>query len=147
MNDWIPVGKELPKHAGWYEVTEVLDTVTPQRITEQLYFSPSTGFALTDHRSTVVAWKYLSEPYMGNAQGQVNYGQVTWHIELTAEEVAVLDTVADLMQAASANLDVGMSPSQRGVYNKIKDMAEVSKTYAPKGKYKGDWVVRDKEPL
>lgn len=145
--DWIPVGKELPKHAGWYEVTEVLDTVTPQRITSQLYYTPSSGWALTDHRSTVVAWRCLSQPYMGNMQGKVSYGQITWHIELTAEEVAVLDTIADLMQAASANLDVGMSSSQRSVYNKIKDMAQVSKTYPSKEKPEGDWVVRNKEPL
>ena len=132
MNDWIPVGEELPKHAGWYEVTEVLDTVIPQRITAQLYFTPLGGWALTDQRSHVVAWKYISQPYMGDAQGKVNYGQVTWHIELTAGEVAVLDMIADLMHAASANLDVGMSPSQRSVYNKIKDMAQISKTYPQK---------------
>ena len=147
MNDWIPVGEKLPKHAGWYEVTEVLDTVTPKRITAQLYYSPLSGWTLTDQRSTVVAWKCLSRPYMGDAQGQVDYGQVTWHVELTAGEVAVLDMIADLMQAASANLDVGMSPSQRSVYNKIKDMAQVSKTYPSKEKVEGDWVVRDKEPL
>lgn len=147
MNDWIPVGEELPKHAGWYEVTEVLGTVTPQRITAQLYYSPSSGWALTDQRSSIVAWKYVSRPYMGDAQGNVNYGQVTWHVEFTAGEVAVLDTIADLMQAASANLDVGMSSSQRSVYNKIKDMAQVSKTYPSKEKPEGDWVVRDKEPL
>ena len=147
MNDWIPVGKELPKHAGWYEVTEVLYTVIPQRITAHVYFAPSEGFVLTDHGFTVVAWKYPSQPYAGDAQGQVSYGQVTWHIDLTADEVAVLDVIADLMQAASANLDVGMSPSQRSVYNKIKDMSKVSKTYPSKEQPEGDWVVRGKEPL
>lgn len=147
MNDWIPVGEELPKQAGWYEVTEVLNTIEPRRIVTHLYFNPSAGFVLTDQGSRVVAWKYLSRPYMGNAQGQVRYGQVTWHVDLAASEVAVLDMIADLMQAASANLDVGMSSSQRSVYNKIKDMAQISKTYPSKEKPKGDWVVRDKEPL
>ena len=134
MNDWIPVGEELPTQAGWYEVTRVLGTFTPQRVVEQIYFSPLEGWSDTDIMSRVVAWRPLPRPYMGNDQGQVRYGQVTWHVELTAEEVAVLDMVADIMQAVSEGLDTGMSPSQRSIYNKIKDMTQTSKTYPSKEK-------------
>lgn len=147
MNDWIPVGKELPEQAGWYEVTEVLDTVKPQRITTQLYFTPLGGWALTDQRSRVVAWKYISQPYMGNAQGKVSYGQVTWNIELTAGEVAVLDQMVDLMKEACSSLKIAMPADNQSVYDKIKGMTKVSKMYPSKEKLEGDWVVRDKEPL
>lgn len=142
MNDWIPVGKELPKHAGWYEVTEVLGTVSPQRITSQLYYTPASGWALTDQRSTVVAWKYLSQPYMGDAQGKVSYGQITWHIELTAGEVAVLDQLADTMKEVCDSLKIAMPANSQSVYDKIKGMTKISKTYPNRAK--GDWVVRDK---
>lgn len=147
MNDWVPVGERLPKKPGHYLVTEVLDTVTPTRIVTDVYYSDGVGWQTNDQCSTVVAWMEKPRAYNGDSRGNIGYSDIIWHMSFSAEEVAVLDMIADLMQAASANLDVGMSSSQRGVYNKIKDMAEVSKTYTPKEKSKGDWVVRDKEPL
>lgn len=145
--DWIPVEERLPKKPGHYLVTEVLDTVTPTRVVMDVYYSDDVGWQINDQRSTVVAWMEKPRAYNGDSRGNIGYSDIVWHMSFSAEEVAVLDMIADLMQAASANLDVGMSSSQRGVYNKIKDMAEVSKTYVPKEKSKGDWVVRDKEPL
>lgn len=145
MNDWIPVGERLPKKPGYYLVTEVLDTVSPTRVVTDVYYADDVGWRTNDQRSTVVAWMEKPRAYSGDNQGNVEYGDIVWHMPFAAGEVAVLDMIADLMQAASANLDVGMSSSQRSVYNKIKDMAKVSKTYP--NKPEGDWIVRDKEPL
>lgn len=147
MDDWIPVGERLPKKPGHYLVTEVLGTVTPTRVVTDVYYSDSVGWQTDDQRSTVVAWMAKPRVYNGDSQGNIGYSDIVWHMPFTAGEVAVLDMIADLMQAASANLDVGMSPAQRSVYNKIKDMTQISKTYPSKEKPEGDWVVRDKEPL
>lgn len=73
------------------------------------------------------------------------YGQVTWHIELTPEEVEVLDIMTTTTLAQSICIGEKLIPAQQSLYKKIKDMIAVSKKYP--SRQEGDWVVRDKEPL
>lgn len=142
--DWIPVGERLPKKPGHYLVTEVLDTVTPTRVVMDVYYADDVGWQTNDQRSTVVAWMEKPEVYMGDRSGRVGYSPVTWHIELTPEEVALFDQMADYI-SENGKMLVVQRPAYESVARKIRAMTDISKTYA--ARQAGDWVVRDKEPL
>jgi hypothetical protein len=142
--DWIPVGERLPKKPGYYLVTEALDTVTPTRVVMDAYYADDVGWQTNDQRSTVVAWMEKPEVYMGDRSGRVGYSPVTWSIELTPEEVALFDQMADYI-SENGKMLVVQRPAYESVARKIKAMTEVSKRYP--GRQEGDWVVRDKEPL
>lgn len=147
MNDWIPVGERLPEKPGYYFVTEVLGTVEPTRVVTDIYYADDVGWRTNDLCSTVVAWMEKPRAYSGDNQGNVGYSDIVWHMPFTAKEVAVLDQLADTMKEVCVSLKIAMPEANQSVYNKIKDMAQISKKYPSKEKPEGDWVVRDKEPL
>jgi hypothetical protein len=147
MNDWIPVGERLPDKADWYFVTEILDTLEHDRIVTEAFYADDTGWRTNSSRTTVVAWMPKPEAYSGDRQGNIGYSDIVWHMPFTAKEVAVLDQLADTMKEVCTSLKIAMPEANQSVYNKIKGMTKISKTYPSKEKPEDDWVVRDKEPL